>query len=54
MTDDAAREEWRAYCQALPERCAQCGRAWAEVACGPTHAAIDAARSALTAPKGAR
>jgi len=37
-------KDWRKFCRSLPNHCSQCGRGWRARACGPTHAAIRAAR----------
>lgn len=42
-----ARRAWIVYCRALRGHCSQCGQRWSDRACGPTHAAIAAARRQL-------
>lgn len=46
MSDDAQVQAWISHCKSLGNRCSQCGLAWHTRACGPTHAAIAAARAA--------
>ncbi len=41
------REEWIKHCHARKATCPQCGHRWAAPACGPTHAAICAARRSM-------
>lgn len=36
---------WISFCVSLGKTCSQCGLAWRARACGPTHAAIAAARA---------
>jgi hypothetical protein len=42
---DLERLSWVAYAAGLPAQCSQCGKMWRARACGPTHAAVAAARA---------
>lgn len=45
--EEEGRREWARHARSLGPRCSQCGKTWSARACGPTHAAIAAARVSL-------
>lgn len=47
LKDGAYSDGWMAIADQLPAYCSQCGKMWHARACGPTHAAVFAARQKL-------
>lgn len=50
--DGRYSEGWLANADQLPACCSQCGKLWRAGACGPTHAAVFAARRRLRHRRG--